>query len=235
MFSSKEIKGILKVSDCELMHLRISKHLTAVKTGKSYFYDLPANKTVLDHPVGQKLLNWYKTTHQIDICNEPESPSSKIALEKLVLEILLPIYRKYPKLNITYGFTSAILKRHIAKHSPRGTAPNLDQHASCELNNAQNAICDRGGAACDFIVPDVSSSELVRFIVEHLNYDRIYYYGNNRPLHVSNAETPNKHLQLMAESENGRRYPIKKTHGEAALLLAKELPLYVRIVVASFF
>lgn len=224
MFSSKNIKAISKVNDCELMHLRTSSKITAIKKDNAYLYELPHGKTALEHPVGQQLLNWYQTKHDVELCNEPEHPSSRSALEDLIAEILLPIYRKYPNIKITYGFTSATLKKYIAKHSPNGTAPTLDQHASYELNNAHNPICDRGGAACDFIVPNIATSEIVRFIVEHLNYDRIYYYGNDKPLHVSNAQKPIKHLQIMAESDKGRRFPSKKAHGDAAIALAKELP-----------
>ena len=52
----------------------------------------------------------------------------------------------------------------------------------------------------------------------------IYYYGNNRPLHVSiHLTDPLKHLQIMCESENGRRYPGKKAFGEHAVILAEDL------------
>ena len=85
-------------------------------------------------------------------------------------------------------------------------------------------ICSRGGAACDFYIEGVPTSNIVRFITQKLNYDRIYYYGNNRPLHVSIQLTdPLKHLQIMGESENGRRYPGKKAFGDRAVILAEGL------------
>lgn len=223
MFSSKETKAILKVSDCELMHLRTSNQISAIKKGNAFYYELPNGKTVLDHPVGHKLINWYKQVHKIELNNQPQSTKSISALQSLTIEILLPLYRKYSQLDITYGFTSAELKAYISKYSSKGTAPQLDQHSSCELNKAQKQICDRSGAACDITVPNMPSNTIVRYIVENLNYDRIYYYGKDRPIHVSFSEQPAKHLQVMAESANGRRHPSSKAFGEAAILLAKEL------------
>ena len=41
--TSKEAKRLLKVSDCELMHLRTSGKVKATKKGNSYLYDLPVD------------------------------------------------------------------------------------------------------------------------------------------------------------------------------------------------
>jgi hypothetical protein len=59
--------------------------------------------------------------------------------------------------------------------------------------------------------------------VQNLNYDRIYYYGELRPLHISVSQSPAKHLQVMKVSENGRRYPSIKAYGKDALHLAETL------------
>lgn len=39
--SSKEIKTRLKISGCELMHLRVKDKLEFKKIGNAYFYKLP--------------------------------------------------------------------------------------------------------------------------------------------------------------------------------------------------
>ena len=39
--SSKEAKKVLKVSSCELMHLRVSGKLPFKKQGNAYFYQIP--------------------------------------------------------------------------------------------------------------------------------------------------------------------------------------------------
>lgn len=206
------------------MHLRERGGIDYEKRGRAFYYYLPVGHSVLAHPLGQDLLNWHKDKHNFHQLNEPILDSSKMALERLVDEILLPINRMLGKPRITYGFTSFPLKKFIQKASPSGTAPTLDQHSSYETNSAGTQICSRGGAACDFFVEGVATSDIVRFITQKLNYDRIYYYGNNRPLHVSiHLTEPLKHLQIMCESENGRRYPGKKAFGDQAVILAEDL------------
>jgi len=222
--SSSDIKAVLKISDCELMHLRKRGKLTFEKRGRAYFYDLPSNECILSHPLGKSLLGWYEGKHDFIYSNAPVNANSKLALEFLLFEILLPLKSRFGKLVITYGFTSFPLKKFIQKASPSGTAPTLDQHSSHEINSVGKQICSRGGAACDFFIEGVPTSNIVRFITQKLNYDRIYYYGNNRPLHVSiHLTEPLKHLQVMCESESGRRYPGKKAFGDQAMLLAEDL------------
>jgi hypothetical protein len=222
-FTSKEMKAILKLTDCELMHLREANKFEFKKKGNAFLYSLPSGKTLLDHPLGLQLLNWHKGKHQCDVKNEPENVKSNKALEQLIKELLLPIERKFGKLEITYGFTSAALKSYIAKYTPKGTAPDLDQHAACELNSKSTDICKRGGAACDIILENTSMASVTRYIVKHLNYDRIYYYGDRRPLHISVGLNPVKHLQVMKDSESGRRYPSAKAYGKEAANLAETL------------
>ena len=65
-------------------------------------------------------------------------------------QILDPVIEYFGSIRLTYGFASVELNRHIA----RGIAPKLDQHAACEHGARGILICDRGGAACDFIVDD---------------------------------------------------------------------------------
>ncbi|CAB9492179.1 conserved protein of unknown function [Alteromonas macleodii] len=222
--NSQETAQALNISDCELMHLRERGGIAYEKRGRAFFYSLPVGHSVLAHPLGQSLLNWYKSRHDFSQSNEPIADSSILALEELVSEILLPVNRTLGKPIITYGFTSFPLKKFIQKASSSGTAPTLDQHSSHETNSMGKQICSRGGAACDFFVEGVATSDIVRFITQRLNYDRIYYYGNNRPFHVSiHLTEPLKHLQIMCESVNGRRYPGRKAFGDQAVILAEDL------------
>ena len=206
------------------MHLRLQGKIEFEKRGRAFFYSLPKNSSPLNHPLGKALLDWHEKRHTFEGLNEPKANSSKKALELLLFEILLPIDRHIGKPIITYGFTSFALKKYIQKLSPSGTAPSLDQHSAHEKNSVGSQICSRGGAACDIYIEGVLSSDIVSFITRNLNYDRIYYYGNNRPLHVSiHLTEPLKHLQVMCKSENGRRYPGKKAFGEQAVILAEDL------------
>jgi hypothetical protein len=221
-FSSTEMKKLLKNSDCELMHLRTSGKLKYQRSGNAFLYSLPNEMSLLSHPLGKQLLDWHLNKHPGTLSNIP-SADSQLYLEMLIAEILIPTERKFDALTVTYGFTSSKLAAYIAKHSSSGTAPQLDQHAVCELNSKNNEISKRTGSACDFIVPNQSMAEITRFIVKNLNFDRIYYYGNNRPIHVSISDTPIKHLQIMCESSSGRRYPGTKAFGDNAILLAESL------------
>jgi hypothetical protein len=222
-YTSTEIKAILSISGCQLMHQRQNNLLPFIKKGNSFLYEMPAQVSVLQHPLGKRLINWYFNKHLVDIDNNPKSSESKNALELLINEILIPLERKFGKIKITYGFTSAKLQQYISKHSPAGTAPKLDQHSASELNVAGRQICERNGASCDIIIENYSSSAVVRYIVSKLNYDRIYFYGAQRPIHVSVSDTPIKHLQIMRNSINGKRYPAQKAFDKDVIKLAEVL------------
>ena len=86
-------------------------------------------------------------------------------------------------------------------------APNLDQHAAHELNRNGRKVCERGGAAADFQVAGISSREVARWIVSNTRFDRLYFYGPDRPIHVSAARDPNREIVLMREIASGRRVP----------------------------
>ena len=46
--TSKETQKRLKISGCELMHLRVSGKLTFKKQGNAYYYQLPQNHRSLN-------------------------------------------------------------------------------------------------------------------------------------------------------------------------------------------
>lgn len=47
---------------------------------------------------------------------------------------------------------------------------------------------DRLGAACDFRIMGLESDRLVEWILEQqLPFDSLYYYGGDRPVHISYA------------------------------------------------
>lgn len=171
-----------------------------------------------------QLLNWYQTKHQFSSQNIPSTESAAL-LHQLIDTLLLPIATHFGELTITYGFTSPELVRFIQHKSPAGTAPKLDQHACIELNGQGAAICNRPGAACDFIVRGLADQMhlVTQFICQQLSFDKLYFYGRDRPIHLSISEQPLKHLQIMQQSERGRRYPGKKAFGGKVLTLASEL------------
>ena len=58
----------------------------------------------------------------------------------------------------------------------------------------------------DFIVEDEDMEEVARWIIANLAYDRLYFYGKDRPIHVSYSETPTKEAWEM-RVVGGRRVP----------------------------
>lgn len=171
-----------------------------------------------------QLINWHQTRYLKYIDNSP-SQHSEAYLKQLSETILLPIYQHFGILKITYGFTNYALTKYIQKNHRSGTAPHLDQHSCQEFNCNGKAISKRNGAACDFVVDGYQDQmhEIAKFICQNLPFDKLYFYGRTRPIHVSVADKPLRHLQLMQQSEMGRRYPGKKAFGDQAILLAQEL------------
>jgi hypothetical protein len=225
LFSSKEFKQLLGVSDCELMHMRVSGELKFVKKGSAFLYQLHNKNFLLKHPLANQLFNWYQNKHAISLDNTPKASESILSAILILETVLLPINKKFGDVKITYGFVSPELNRYIQKNSSSGTYPSLDQHAASELNQANKQICKRHGLACDFIVNgyEKQMDEVMLFVVNHLDFDKIYYYGNDRPLHVSVGNESERHLQVMNVSDKGRRIPGRKAYGNEAKVLAEKL------------
>lgn len=222
--NTQELKSILKINDCELEALRAEEKIAFDVCAHEYSYRLPEEQDLIGKKLNAELINWHLKKHSYMELNEPQALKSVKALEGLAYKLLLPIYSNLGKPIITYGFTTQKLKSVIQKNSPNGTAPSLDQHSAYEVNSKGNQICSRGGAACDFYIEGVAASDIVRYIVNNLSYDRIYFYGNDRPIHVSfHLESLQHHLQVMGIGDSGRRYPASKAFGEDAKHLAEKL------------
>ena len=134
-------------------------------------------------------------------------PETWQALAAMCEAILEPVRERYGVLDITYGFASPALMRAIPAH----IAPALDQHVSCERNSKGNLVCPRRGAALDFRVPGNSSRDVAIWIADTLPIDRLYFYGADRPLHVSHGPDHSKILVAMLTGPSGRRVPRKIT------------------------
>jgi hypothetical protein len=125
----------------------------------------------------------------------PQNPSETIpALQALCQYLLDPVIEQFgrERFHLTYGFCSAELKRYLEKKDPvtglkHGRIdPNRDQHMAHEKNRNGKYYCDRLGAACDFRIVGLESNCLVEWILEQqLPFDSLYYYGGDRPIHIS--------------------------------------------------
>lgn len=158
----------------------------------------------------ENIINWHKNRYPT-IDNVPNEESVD-ALNDLCLEVLMPIQKHFGDIHITYGFTSHNLLSQIKKLNPTHIAPNIDQHASYEVNTKGNLICNRGGAACDIFIAGYESNmyEIAKWAASNLPFDRMYLYGNNRPFHISFGSEHNRFIQVMKTSKTGKRFPGKR-------------------------
>ena len=144
-----------------------------------------------------------ETQAKTGLSNLPKQLETYNALVALAQHIIDPVMDYFGGIQLTYGFCSP----ELAKHIPSRIDPKRDQHASHELNSRGNLICERKGAACDFIVPDENMLEVAQWIVQNTPFDRLYFYGNDKPLHVSYGEEHNHAIVLMLPSKTGKLVP----------------------------
>jgi hypothetical protein len=162
----------------------------------------------LDRQCGQnltfrQLIECGQTQSRLGIPNLPLNPASYNALFDLCTNILDPVIAYFGSIKLTYGFSSHALTSKIKGR----IAPKLDQHSAHECNRLGNPICERLGAAVDFIVEDENMLEVAQWIVENTKFDRLYYYGSDRPIHISFSEKPAHQITLMIPSRYGRQLP----------------------------
>ncbi|WP_427500892.1 DNA phosphorothioation-associated putative methyltransferase [Methylomonas sp. MED-D] len=165
----------------------------------------------LDAPCGnyltyRQLIECGETQQVTGIQNIPKQPNSFNALYDLAVNVLDPVIEYYGMVRLTYGFCSHDLGKKIKKR----VAPKLDQHAAHELNSKNILICNRLGAAVDFIVDDENMLEVVDWIIKNIEFDRLYFYGENRPVHVSYGPDLKGEVVMFKKSYNGRITPVSK-------------------------
>ncbi|MEZ8394586.1 hypothetical protein BCS65_12565 [Vibrio cyclitrophicus] len=104
-------------------------------------------------------------------------------------------------------------------------APDIDQHASMELNSQDSRICKRNGAACDIYVEGYEQrmDEVARFICTHLEFDRLYFYGKDKPLHISVGADNSKYALIRQRRSDGLRVNTKSAKGSATQALFDDL------------
>lgn len=143
------------------------------------------------------------TQERTGLENLPQQADTYTALYELAKYVLDPVVEYYGMIRLTYGFCSQALAHEI----PGRIAPELDQHAGHERKKNGKPICERLGAACDFLVEDEDMEEVAIWVFENTKVDRVYVYGKDRPIHVSYSQTPARQLVEMKLSPSGRRVP----------------------------
>lgn len=167
----------------------------------------------LDAPCGRHLtyrdlIECGKTWHTAaaagtPIDNLPKQEATREALRVLCEAVLDPLADHFGPLALTYGLACPALTRRI----PARIAPELDQHASCELNRAGKLICPRRGAAVDLVVPGTTASTVARWIHANTPFDRLYLFGDDLPLHVSHGPDATRTIVSMIRGPSGRLIP----------------------------
>ena len=171
----------------------------------------------------ENVINWHAQRYPELLSNSP-SEQSFASIRLLCEKILLPVQVQFGQINVTYGFTSASLVNLIRKKCPAGTAPKLDQHAAHECNKNNVYYCNRLGAACDSLLaePSVGMDEIANWITHNVEFDRLYFYGVGRPLHISFGPENSKFIQLMGESAKGKRTPKQRANNTSFYSLLKK-------------
>jgi len=162
-------------------------------------------------------INCGETQSRAQLNNLPKDSRTIAAIENIATNILDPIVEQFGEIKLTYGLCSNDLLRQIKKRPSPGIAPQLDQHAGYEINSKNNRICKRDGLACDFYALNTDSLTVAKWVVTHLSFDRLYFYGKNRPIHISIAPENNFAITLLEQSPSERRIP-KNIKKEAFLL-----------------
>lgn len=151
----------------------------------------------------RQLIQAGETVHRLALENAPQQPETFNALTDLAEHILDPTIDYFGMIKVTYGFCSAALAREI----PGRIAPELDQHASHERKRNGTPICKRLGAACDFQVEDEDMEEVALWVAANTPFDRLYYYGKDRPIHVSFGPEHKREFIEMRPMPTGRLVP----------------------------
>lgn len=148
---------------------------------------------------------WHRLTAETGepFDNLPRAAETLAAVRALCAVVLDPAVRRFGKLELTYAFASRCLTTHI----PGRIHPAVDQHAGHELNRAGKPICSRLGLAADFRVHGIDSGEVASWVVQHTGFDRLYFYGSDRPLHVSVGPDAVRQIVHMRRGPSGRLVP----------------------------
>ncbi len=162
----------------------------------------------IDDPCGRyltyrSLIECGETQRATGLPNLPANSDSYTAIYELATKVLDPVIEYFGGIKLTYGFCS----QDLAKHIHGRIAPALDQHAAYETNRTGRPICPRLGAAVDFIIEHENMEEVANWIVSNTPFDRLYFYGDNKSIHVSVGPENKREFIEMVQTRTGRLVP----------------------------
>lgn len=157
----------------------------------------------------------------------PKESASLNALSLLASEVLDPIIDHYGRESflLTYGFCSNELRRKLVSKNPATgkpfgrVAPKLDQHSALETVDGVSLFCARGGSAADFRIVGQDSRSVMDWIVtQALPFDRMYFYGSDRSIHISHGPEHSRYICGFSEKNLPERKSVREL-----VALAKEV------------
>jgi hypothetical protein len=151
----------------------------------------------------RRLIHCGETWERTQLPNLPLEPETYNALVELAKNIIDPVVEYFGMIEPTYGFCSASL----AKNIPGRIAPAIDQHAGHEKKRGGAHVCSRLGAAIDFLVADEDMEGVADWIIANLPFDRLYFYGRDRPIHVSYGPGQSRIAYRMEITKGSSRMP----------------------------
>jgi DNA phosphorothioation-associated putative methyltransferase len=158
------------------------------------------------------------TQKRLGLENVPFNPKTYNALLKITIDVLDPVIDYFGAVKLTYGFSSQELTKNIEKN----VTSKLDQHSGYECNRFGKPFCNRLGIAIDFIVEDENMFEVAQWIAANCEFDRIHFYGNDRPLHVSVTHENSKQVAVMLVRESSKRSLPQSMNAEQFLTLSPD-------------
>ncbi|MDE1968553.1 MAG: hypothetical protein KGI92_06570 [Alphaproteobacteria bacterium] len=143
--------------------------------------------------------------HRVD--NRPRERATYDAMAALCAKVLDPVRAKFGDPQLTYAFASPALDKLVHQRPSPNTTRSRDQHAGCELNSKGKPYCSRLGLGVDFRCPGIGSVAVARWVIENTEFDRLYFYDDSRPFHVSVGPDNKRQATLMTKLPSGRLMP----------------------------
>lgn len=162
------------------------------------------------------------TWRRTRIDNAPRNTETYAAMRALAEAVLDPITNRFGEIELTYAFASARLTKEILKIAYPNVTPRGDQHAGCELNARGTPICSRLGQAVDLRVPGRSSREVAAWVALNTPFDRLYFYADDRPFHVSHGPETKGMLLRMRGKKGGNHTPWWRRERDKYIRLSPE-------------
>ena len=162
----------------------------------------------LDDPCGRyltyrQLIECGETQLHCGLPNTPQRPESYRALNDLAVHVLDRVIEHFGRIRLTYGFCSPELSKAICG----SIDPRRDLHACHEVNRRGNPICARLGAAADFLVEDTGMLAVAQWTVANTPFDRLYFYADDKPIHVSFGPNHDRQIVRMIPGRSRRIVP----------------------------